>query len=321
MNEIIEKYEVVIVGGGPGGLTAGLYTSRARRPTILIEKYLTGGQIANTDVVDDYPGFEMVGGAELAEKMANHARKFGLEFVSDEVTDIWSEGEYRMVVTSSGKTYRAKAVILSTGGSANKLGVPGEDELYGKGVTYCALCDGAFFKDKIIAVAGGGDAAVEEAGFLTKFGSKVYLIHRRDKFRAQKVIQERTLANPKIEVIWDTVVEKVNGAKKVESITLRNVKTNETRDLEIDGLFPLIGFTPNSNITREELKKDDGGHIITNDRMETSISGVFACGDVRSQLVRQITNAVGDGTTAAVAAEQYIESLEDKARVAAPHNA
>lgn len=321
MNEIIEKYEVVIVGAGPGGLTAGLYTCRAKRSTIVIEKYLTGGQIANTDIVDDYPGFEMVGGAELAEKMVNHAKKFGLSFVSDEVTDIWCEGDYRMVVTSSGKTYRAKAVILSPGGSANKLGVPGEDELYGKGVTYCALCDGAFFKDKVIAVVGGGDAAVEEAGFLTKYGSKVYLIHRRDKFRAQKIIQDRTLANPKIEVIWDTVVDKVNGEQKVESITLRNVKTNETRDLEIDGLFPLIGFTPNSNITREALTKDESGYIITNDRMETSISGVFACGDVRSQMVRQITNAVGDGTTAAVAAERYIEALEDKERVAALHSA
>lgn len=321
MTEIIDKYEIVIIGGGPGGLTAGLYTARARRSTILIEKYLTGGQIANTDMVDDYPGIEMVGGAELSEKMVNHAKKFGLHIVSDEVTDVWSEGDYRMVTTSSGKTYRTKAVILSPGGSANKLGIPGEDKLYGKGVTYCALCDGAFFKDKIIAVVGGGDAAVEEAGFLTKYGSKVYLIHRRDKFRAQKIVQERTLANPKIEVIWDTVVERVNGAEHVESITLRNVKTNETHDLKIDGLFPLIGFTPNSNITRETLNKDAGGHIITNERMETSISGVFACGDVRSQLVRQITNAVGDGTTAAVAAEQYIESLEDKERSAALQNA
>ncbi|MFQ5607616.1 MAG: NAD(P)/FAD-dependent oxidoreductase, partial [Candidatus Zixiibacteriota bacterium] len=284
MSETIDKYEIVIVGGGPGGMTAGLYCARANRPTALLEKYLPGGQIANTDVVDDYPGFEMVGGQELAEKMANHARKFGLEFLTDEVTDIWCEGDDQMVSTASGKTYRAKVVILSPGGTANKLGVPGEDELYGRGVTYCALCDGAFFKGQVIAVVGGGDAAVEEAAFLTKYGSKVYIIHRRDEFRAQKVVQARTLANPKIEVIWDTVVEKVNGEKKLESVTIRNVKTGETRDLEIGGLFPLIGFTPNSDITREKMEKDGGGHIITNDRMETSIPGIYACGDVRSQL-------------------------------------
>ena len=219
-----------------------------------------------------------------------------------------------MISTESGKLYETKAVILAPGGTATKLGVEGEDRLNGKGVSYCAICDGAFFKDQVIAVVGGGDAAVEEATFLTKFGSKVYIIHRRDQFRAQKIIQERAFANPKIEVIWDSVAEKISGETRVESLTIRNVKTNETRDLAVGAVFPFIGFVPNSNLTREDLKKDSAGYILTDEKMETSVKGIFACGDVRSQLVRQITNAVGDGTTAAVAAEKHIENLEDKSR-------
>lgn len=313
MSEVIDKYDIVIVGGGPGGLTAGLYSARANRPTLLLEKYQMGGQIANTHMVEDYPGFETVGGPELAEKMAEHAKKFGLEIVADEATEVWADGDDRFVKTLSA-TYRAKAVILSTGGSPNKLGIEGEERLYGRGVSYCAICDGAFFKDQVIAVVGGGDAAVEEGVFLTKFGSKVHIIHRRDELRAQKVIQDRAFANDKVEFVWDSVAEKIDGENRVESITVRNVKTNETRDIAVGAVFPFIGFTPNSNLTREELKKDSGGYIITDDHMATSIPGIFACGDVRSQLVRQITNAVGDGTTAAVAAEKYVESLEDKER-------
>ncbi len=305
-----KNYDIIVIGGGPGGLTAGMYAARANRKTILIEKYMPGGQIANTEEVEDYPGFELISGAELAMKMAEHAKKFGLEIISDEVLEVYVEGNDRVVKCASGDIYRAKAVIMSPGGSPNLLHVPGEKEYSGKGVSYCAICDGAFFKDEIIAVVGGGDAAVEEGMFLTKFGKKVVLIHRRDQLRAQKVIQDRAFKNSKMEFIWDTVVEKINGDDKVRSLSLKNVKTGETRELEVGAIFIFIGFVPNSNLTREELKKDENGYILTNERMETSIKGIYACGDVRAQLVRQITNAVGDATTAAVAAEKYLEEME-----------
>jgi thioredoxin reductase (NADPH) len=308
-----KQYDIVIVGGGPGGLTAGLYGARAKRKTVTLEKYLPGGQIANTEEVEDYPGFERISGADLAAKMAEQAKKFGLEIESEEVVEVYVDGDDRIVRSASGAVYRAKTVILSTGGSPVKLNVPGEKEYAGKGVSYCAICDGPFFRDQVIAVVGGGDAAVEEANFLTKFGSKVYIIHRRDKLRAQKIIQQRAFDNPRIEVVWDSVVESINGNdKQVTNLSLKNVKTGEKSTLEVGAVFVFIGFRPNSNITREALRKDQGGYILTNERMETSIKGIYACGDVRAQLVRQITNAVGDATTAAVAAEKYIEELEDK---------
>ena len=308
-----KKYDIVIVGAGPGGLTAGLYGARSRRRTVCLEKYLPGGQIANTEEVEDYPGFEHISGADLAMKMADHAKKFGLEIESEEVEEIYVDGNDRVVKCASGNIFRAKAVILSTGGSPVYLNVPGEKEYSGKGVSYCAICDGAFFKDQVIAVAGGGDAAVEEGSYLTKFGSKVYIIHRRGELRAQKIIQKRAFDNDKIEFIWDTVIESINGDdKKVRNLSLKNVKTGAKSNLDVGAIFVFIGFHPNSNITREALRKDNGGYIITDEKMETSIKGIFACGDVRAQLVRQITNAVGDGTTAAVAAEKYIEELEDR---------
>lgn len=302
-----KKYDIVVVGGGPGGLTAGLYGARANRKTICLEKFMPGGQIANTNEVEDYPGFELISGPDLAMKMAAHAQKFGLEIASDEVIEIYDDGHDRIVRTATDDLYRAKAVIISTGGSPTKLGIPGEIEFSGKGVSYCAICDGAFFRGEVIAVVGGGDAAVEEGMYLTKYGSKVILIHRRDKLRAQKIIQDRALRNPKMEFIWDTVVEAIDGDDKVRSLHLKNVRSNEKSTLSVGAIFVFIGFVPNSRLTREPLKLDAGGYIITNDRMETSIPGIFACGDVRSQLVRQITNAVGDATTAAVAAEKYME--------------
>lgn len=307
-----KNYDIVIIGGGPGGLTAGLYGARAERKTIALEKYLPGGQIANTEEVEDYPGFDRISGAELAMKMADHAKSFGLEIGSEEVEEVYVDGNDRMVKCASGNLYRAKAVILATGGSPVYLNVPGEKEYTGKGVSYCAICDGAFFKGQVIAVVGGGDAAVEEALFLTKFGSKVHIIHRRDQLRAAKIIQSRAFTNEKINVIWDTIVESINGGDvKVNSLSLKNVKTGEKSTLDIGAVFVFIGFKPNSDITRESLRKDQGGYILTDEKMETSIKGVYAVGDVRAQLVRQITNAVGDGTTAAVAAEKRIEDLED----------
>ncbi len=306
------RYDVVIVGGGPGGLCAGMYSARARRKTVCLEKYLPGGQIAVTGDVEDYPGFEHISGAELGMRFTEHAKKFGLEIEMEEVEEVYADGEDRVARCASGNIYRGKAIILSTGGSPNKLDIPGEAEYSGKGVSYCAICDGAFFRDKVIAVVGGGDAAVEEGTFLTKFGSKVYLIHRRDSFRAQKVVQQRAFDNPKVEVIWDTVVESINGdGRVVKNLTLKNVKTGKISTLNIGAIFVYVGFQPNSSLVTGPLDKDAGGYIITDAKMETSIPGIFACGDVRSQLVRQVTIAVGDGTTAAVAAEKYIERLED----------
>jgi len=307
-----KKYDIVVVGAGPGGLTAGLYAARAQRKVVCLEKLQPGGQIANTEEVEDYPGFEHISGWELAQKMKDHAVKFGLEIESEEVEEVYTDGDDRMVRCASGIIYRAKAVILSTGGSPVFLGVPGEKEYTGKGVSYCAICDGAFFKDQVIAVAGGGDAAVEEAIFLTKFGSKVCIIHRRDQLRAQKVIQQRAFDNDKVEIIWDSVVESINGdGNKVTDLTIKNVKKGDKFKLDVGAIFVFIGFRPNSDITREAMRKDQGGYILTDEKMETSISGIYACGDVRAQLVRQITNAVGDGTTAAVAAERRLEELED----------
>jgi len=309
----VKDYDVVIVGAGPGGLTAGLYSARANRKTICLEKYLPGGQIAKTGDVEDYPGFEHIEGAELAMKFADHAKKFGLEIKMEEVAEVYVDGDYRIARCESGNLYRGRAVILSTGGSPVYLGVPGEEEYSGKGVSYCAICDGAFFRDRIIAVVGGGDAAVEEGMFLTKFASKVYIIHRRDELRAQKIIRQRAFENDKVEFIWDTVVETINGdGTRVTDLSLTNVKTGEKSTLEVGAIFPYLGFRPNSKITRENMRTDQGGYILTDEKMETSIKGVYACGDVRAQLVRQITNAVGDGTTAAVAAEKYIEELGDK---------
>ena len=306
-------YDIMIIGGGPGGLCAGLYAARARRKTVCLEKYLPGGQIAITGEVEDYLGFELIQGSELGMKFRDHAVKFGLEIEMEEVDEVYCEGEDRIARCASGNTYRAKAVILATGGSPVYLGVPGEEEYSGKGVSYCAICDGAFFKDQVIAVVGGGDAAVEEGTFLTKFASKVIIIHRRDELRAQKIIQKRAFDNDKVEFLWDTVVESINGNDtRVTDLTLRNVKTGSTSKLEVGAIFPYIGFRPNSDILREKITKDDEGYIITNYKMETNVPGVYAVGDVRQQFVRQVTNAVGDGTVAAVAAEKYIEELEDK---------
>lgn len=303
-------YDIIIVGGGPGGLTAGMYGSRANLKTLAIEKYLPGGQIAATEEVEDYPGFEHILGSELAAKFEAHARKFGLEIVSDMVEEVYQEGNIHIVKTAE-RSYTCKTVIIATGGSPNKLNVPGELEYSGKGVSYCAICDGAFFKDQVIVVAGGGDAAVEEGIFLTKYGSKVILIHRRDKLRAAKVIQDRAFKNPKMEFIWDSVIESIEGDKKVSQIKVRNVKTNVVTKVACGAVFVFIGFVPNSKLTRTPLKTDENGYIITDENMATSIPGVFACGDVRHQLVRQVTNAVGDATTAAMAASKYIEELED----------
>jgi thioredoxin reductase (NADPH) len=311
-----DQYELIIIGGGPGGLTAGMYGARANLRTLVLERYIPGGQLANTELIEDYPGFQSILGPDLAAKMEAHAKHFGMELANAEVKAIRIEGDDRIIETDS-ETYKTKAVIVATGGSPVYLGVPGEEEFGGKGVSYCAICDGAFFKDQVIAVVGGGDAAVEEAGFLTKFGSKVYIIHRRDKLRAQKIIQQRAFNNPKIEIIWDTVVQEIHGKEKVEQLSLKNVKTGETGKLAVGAIFIFIGFKPNTQMLPEGINVDDQGHIITNAHMQTSVPGIYAIGDVRQQLARQLTNAVGDGTTAAIAADKYLEELHDKVKAAA----
>lgn len=308
-----DQYDLIIVGGGPGGLTAGLYGARARLKTLVLERYLPGGQLANTELVEDYPGFESIMGPDLAAKMEAHAKNFGMELANTNVNEIKVEGEDRIVITDD-ETYKTKAVIVATGGSPVYLKVPGEKEFAGKGVSYCAICDGAFFKDQVIAVVGGGDAAVEEGTFLTKYGSKVYIIHRRDQLRASKLIQQRAFENEKIEFIWDTVVEEIAGREKVESLKLKNVKSGEKSELAVGAVFVFIGFHPNNQLFPKDVNRDDGGYIITDYRMQTSVPGIYAVGDVRQQLARQVTNAVGDGTTAAIAAEKYIEDLLCKAR-------
>ncbi len=309
-----KKCDVLIVGGGPGGLCAGMYAARANRHAVCLEKYMPGGQIAITGDVEDYPGFESISGAELAMKFADHAKKFGLQIEMEEVVQIYCEGDDRLAKCASGVTYRGKALIFSTGGRPIYLQVPGDQKYSGKGVSYCAICDGAFFKEQVIAVVGGGDAAIEEAGFLTKFASKVYVIHRRDKLRAQKIIQQRAFNNPKIEFVWDSVVESINGDDtRVTNLSLANVKTGEKTTLEVGAIFVYVGFRPNSDLVPDDVKLDEGGYILTDFKMETSVPGIYACGDVRAQLVRQVTNAVGDGTTAAVASERRLEELEDKA--------
>ena len=305
------QYDVIIVGAGPAGLCAALYAGRGMLKALTIERGAPGGELLNTDLIEDYIGFESIKGWELAQKMVEHAKKFGAEILTDTVdrvrkaADGWFE-----VLTARGDTYRARAVIFTAGGTPVKLGVPGEKEYAGKGVSYCAVCDGAFFKGERLAVVGGGDAAVEEADYLTRYASKVHLIHRRDEFRASKILQERTFANPKIEVIKNTTVPEIVGNEKgVQHVVLENTASGARSNLDVGGVFVFAGFKPNTQLIEGHVRHDPGGYFITDERMMTSIPGLFAAGDVRSQVTRQITTAVGDATTAAIAVEKYLKSL------------
>ncbi len=313
-NETKEKnYELVIVGGGPAGLTAGLYAKRSELKAVVLERGLPGGQLLNTDLIDDYPGLPEIEGRDLAERMTAHATKFGLQIDTVTVKGIkkLEDGDFR-VSTEEGPLYYAQAVILTAGGTPYKLEVPGEAEYAGRGVSYCAICDGAFFKGETIAVAGGGDAATEEAEFLTRYVDKLYLIHRRDELRAQKILQKRVFDNPKIEIIWDTVINEVVGdAQGMTGLRLQNVKTAEESLLEATGLFVFIGFRPNTGLLEDHAEHDAGGYLISDRDMRASIPGLFVAGDVRAQLTRQITTAVGDATTATIAAEKYLTELKE----------
>jgi thioredoxin reductase (NADPH) len=264
----------------------------------------------NTELIEDYPAIKTITGHQMALAFEEQIKEFGVEVSWGEVVGIEVRGNRRVVKTDDGTEYVAKAVIASTGGNPRKLGVPGEAEFAGRGVSYCAICDGAFFKDQVLAVIGGGDSAVEEATFLTRYAEKVYIIHRRDEWRAQKLLVERALANPKIVPVWNTVVEEIGGANKTEWLCLRNINTSEQSQLEVGGVFVYVGFMPNSQIFGPEFPKDAQGFLLTDDKMETPVPGLYIAGDVRSQYVRQISNAVGDATTAAVAATRYIEEID-----------
>jgi thioredoxin reductase (NADPH) len=301
-------YDVVIVGGGPAGLTAGLYTARGKLRSLLIEQGLTGGLVTTTEWVENYPGFdEGILGAELAQKMERQATRFGLEIISGSVANISINEKIKEVTLDGGQKYEARSVILTTGAHPRNLKVEGEDEFRGKGVSYCATCDGAFFKGERIAVVGGGDSAIQEAIFLTKFAEKVFIIHRRDKLRSEKILQERAFSNSKIEIIWDSVVEKITGDTGVNALHIRNVKTDEKSAIDVQGVFIYIGYNPSTEFLAGLANLDEDNYLITDENMATSAPGVFAAGDVRSMSVKQIATAVGDGATAAIAAEKYIE--------------
>ena len=305
-----EIYEVIIIGGGPGGLTAGLYTSRARLRTLLIESALFGGQMTTTELIENYPGFPQgVTGDELSRLMEDQAKKFGMETAAQEVINVSLEGDVKVIQTYE-STYRCEALIVCTGTEYRKLGVPGEKEFAGKGVSYCATCDGAFFRDSQIVVVGGGDSALTEALFLTKFAKELIIIHRRDALRGTRIYQERALASPKIKFFWNSIVQEIKGDSLVRSIIVKNVKTGEIKELETEGVFLFVGLVPRTQFLKGVVQMDEGGYILTNEHCETSAKGIFAVGDCRKKLLRQIATAVGDGATAAFAAEKFLELKE-----------
>ncbi len=303
------EYEIAIVGAGPAGLTAALYAGRALKRTVLLEAGIPGGELLNTETIEDYPGFASITGPELASKMTEHALSFGAELVPARVTAIGVEADSRKrIEVEEGEPYFARAVILTAGGQPRKLGIPGEQEYAGRGVSYCAVCDGAFFKGEHLAVVGGGDAAMEEAAFLTRYASRVTLIHRRSEFRAQPVLVERARSNPKLEFMTDTVVEEILGdGQRVERLRLRNPSGGSAGELAVGGVFVFVGFLPNSGLLRVHAEHDAQGYYLTDENMQTSVPGIYAAGDVRAQLTRQITTAVGDATTAAMAATKLVE--------------
>ena len=299
------KYEVVIIGGGPAGLTAGLYTSRAGLKTLLVERGVFGGQIVNARLVENYPGFpEGIAGFELASLMHQQAVKYGLETVSAEVTEVKSGQPHRIL--TSDDTFEADTLIIATGSEYRKLGVAGEGRLLGRGISYCATCDGFFFRERRVAVVGGGDTAITDALELSQLASKVYIIHRRDQLRAGQVLQERAFAEAKIEFVWNTVVEEIMGEQTVNALRLRNVKTGQLSTMEMDGVFIATGLKPNSQRFAGIIEVNDTEHVVTNELMITSTPGIFAAGDIRKNSSRQVSTAVGDGATAAISAFRYL---------------
>lgn len=305
------EFDTVILGGGPAGLSAGIYASRGAVSTAIIDTSMLGGQPSNYLELENYPGFPLVGGFDLMEKFEEHADKFGVQkFPMQEIESVDLKSTPKVIKTKDAE-FRAKTVIIACGAQPMKLGVPGEAEFVGRGVSYCAVCDGAFYKNKVVAVVGGGNAAVEEAMYLTKFADKVYVIHRRNELRADKIVQERAFKNEKIEFIWDSVVKEINGADLVNTAVLENVKTHEISNLQVDGVFPYIGMTPNIESISGQVEQDANGFIITDETMKTSIDGVYAAGDVRKTPLRQVITAASDGAVSAVYAVKYLESIRE----------
>lgn len=309
-------FDVIIAGAGPAGMTAALYASRANLETLMIERGIPGGQMANTEDVENFPGFEHILGPDLSNKMFGHAKKFGAEYAYGDIKEVVDHGDYKLV--KAGKhEYKTRALIITTGAQYKKIGISGEEELGGRGVSYCAVCDGAFFKEKDLVVIGGGNSAVEEGIYLTRFAKNVTIVHRRDELRAQKIIQDRAFDNDKIDFIWDTVVNTINGPDgKVSSVTLENRNTKETRKFDADGVFIYIGMIPLSGSFKSLGITNGEGYIPTNENMETEVPGVFAAGDIREKELRQIVTATGDGSIAAQAAQGYIETLLEKLKAA-----
>jgi thioredoxin reductase (NADPH) len=302
-------YDVIIAGAGPAGMTAAVYTSRANLSTLMLERGIPGGQMANTEEVENYPGYDHILGPDLSTKMFEHAKKFGAEYAYGDIKEVIDGKEYKTVVAGS-KQYKARAIIISAGAEYKKIGVPGEKELGGRGVSYCAVCDGAFFKGKELVVVGGGDSAVEEGVYLTRFASKVTIVHRRSELRAQKILQDRAFANEKIDFIWNHTIKEINDKDgKVGSVTLVSTETGEEQEFKADGIFIYIGMVPLSKPFESLGITNEKGYIETNDRMETRVSGIYAAGDIREKTLRQIVTATGDGSIAAQSAQHYVEEL------------
>ena len=310
MSKKMLDYDVVILGGGPAGLSAAVYASRCALSTAIIDVTMFGGQPSNYADIENYIGFPMISGFELSEKFEEHSDKFGADkYPMQEILKVDLVSNPKIIETSE-YTFNAKSVILAMGASPKKLGIKGESEFFGKGVSYCAVCDGAFYRDKEVVIIGGGNTAVEEGIYLTKFAKKVYIVHRRDKFRADKILVNRAEANDKIEFVYDTVPVEIKGEEKVTSIVLKNVKSDKITELKIDGIFPFIGVVPNTDLINGQLKQDENGFILTDTTMHTSVNGVYAAGDIRNTPLRQVITAVSDGAVSAVYASKYIEELD-----------
>jgi thioredoxin reductase (NADPH) len=303
-----KNYDIAILGAGPAGLTAGLYAGRGGLKSVIIEKMMPGGLVANTERIDNYPGFpEGISGFELAQKMEQQAKKFGAEIISAQAETIVPENRYQLIKLSDGTTLKSRALIIATGAYPKKLGVPGEKELLGKGVSYCAVCDGAFFKNQPVAVLGGGDSAVQEAIYLAGLASKVTVIHRRNVLRAAGSIQQTAFANKKIQFVWSRDILAIEGAGLVTGVKTMDKQTLQEEVIPVSGAFIYVGYKPSSDLVKDIVKTDEQGYIVTDDHMSSSVPGIYACGDVRQKLVRQVSSAVGDGATAAIAAQQYLE--------------
>ncbi|WCK54131.1 thioredoxin-disulfide reductase [Aneurinibacillus sp. Ricciae_BoGa-3] len=310
MNE--EKiYDVIIAGAGPAGMTAAVYTSRANMTTLMIERGIPGGQMANTEEIENYPGYESILGPDLSNKMFEHAKKFGAEYQYGDIKEVIDGDPYKIVKVGD-KEFKAKSVIITTGAEHRELGVPGEKELSGRGVSYCAVCDGAFFRGKELVVVGGGDSAVEEGTFLTRFATKVTIIHRRNELRAQKILQKRAMENEKVDFIWNTTVKEIRGEGVVQSVLLQNTETGEETEFKADGAFIYVGMDPLSSCVKNLGITNEAGYIETDERMATRIPGIFAAGDVREKTLRQVVTATGDGADAALSAQHYVENLDER---------